>query len=572
MKKLLILITLLFSIAATSINAKEITMEEKITGLYVAFFNRAADYDGLRHWIIRGESAKKNGEDVSNILKELSAGFATHPLFMLTYKHLTNTEFVNTIYQNVLGRDGDPDGLAYWTDLLNSGSISRSDMISLFVEASLTWENDGTLPPDVAAAAQLRQDLITNKVTVALAFTHQLREKSNIEDKQNPENDPAYKASVKIISRVTEDPTTVTITITFLNTIRDVVDPAAFINRAAIAPIKLTVKTDNTGSSASTQFEIPTYPGTDYDYNVDCDSNGTNDVERSDAGNYTCTYANEGTYTISITGIFPQIYFNRQKDREKLISIDQWGNGVGDSMKKAFAGCANMTMTATDTPDLANVTDMYGMFERASAFNQYIGDWNVSRVTNMSLMFVYASSFNQDIGNWNVSTVTNMMYMFSNASSFNQDIKNWDVSAVTNMRLMFLKAVKFNQDISSWNVSAVTDMLFMFGYATAFNQDIGNWNVSSVTNMLLMFRGAQAFNQDIGSWDVSEVTNMLFMFSQATLSTANYDSLLNGWSQLNLQPNITFDGGNSKYSSNASAARQKIIDDFTWTISDSGAE
>jgi hypothetical protein len=65
---------------------------------------------------------------------------------------------------------------------------------------------------------------------------------------------------------------------------------------------------------------------------------------------------------------------------------------------------------------------------------------------------------------------------------------------------------------------------------------------------------------------------MRYMFYGITLSTQNYDALLNGWSQLKLQSDITFSGGNSKYSSDAAAARQKLIDDFGWTISDGGQE
>ena len=39
----------------------------------------------------------------------------------------------------------------------------------------------------------------------------------------------------------------------------------------------------------------------------------------------------------------------------------------------------------------------------ATAFNQDIGDWDVSRVVYMNDMFLGASAFNQDIGDWDVS-------------------------------------------------------------------------------------------------------------------------------------------------------------------------
>ena len=47
-----------------------------------------------------------------------------------------------------------------------------------------------------------------------------------------------------------------------------------------------------------------------------------------------------------------------------------------------------------------------------------------------------------------MSNVTNMEGMFNEASSFNQDISNWDVSKVTYMRQMFKKASSFNQPIN----------------------------------------------------------------------------------------------------------------------------
>ena len=66
---------------------------------------------------------------------------------------------------------------------------------------------------------------------------------------------------------------------------------------------------------------------------------------------------------------------------------------------------------------------------------------------------------------------------------------------------------------------------------------------------------------------------MTRMFKDATLSTANYDALLTGWSaQITPQENVTFDGGNSTYTSGslAETGRTYLIETLGWTITDGG--
>ena len=223
--------------------------------------------------------------------------------------------------------------------------------------------------------------------------------------------------------------------------------------------------------------------------------------------------------------------------------------------------------------DVSKVTDISFMFYGATSFNQDISSWDVSNVEYMYSVFDNATAFNQNIGSWNVSSVGEMHSMFSSASAFNQDISSWDVSRVYDMSYMFYNAKSFNQNISNWNVHNVNFMNYMFESATSFNQNIGGWDVSNVWQMGNMFKDASAFNQNISDWNISAVTTMSNMFSGVTLSLSNYNALLTGWAAQTVKSGVSFDGGNSRYSSGAPAtARQSLIDTYGWTITDGGQD
>ena len=135
------------------------------------------------------------------------------------------------------------------------------------------------------------------------------------------------------------------------------------------------------------------------------------------------------------------------------------------------------------------------------------------------LSFTGSTYFNDpNVLTWNTTNVTNMSYMFNRASAFNQPIGNWNTTNVTSMYGCFEGAKVFNQPIGNWNVSNVTTMADMFYYASAFNQPIGNWDVSNVTNMNSMFDNASAFNQDLTTWCVAKITTTPIAFADSALN------------------------------------------------------
>ncbi len=378
----------------------------------------------------------------------------------------------------------------------------------------------------------------------------------------------------------------------------------------------------SSGSSNSSQISLPLFSGGSYNFIVDWGDGNSNNVTAWNDPDRNHTYTLPGLYNLNITGMCRGWRFNNGGDRLKIVEISQWGSLKLLGMGSHFYGCSNLVLTATDAPDLTDITNlfqtfrgctnlgstgemsewnvsevlymeamfygatsfnqdistwnvsnviyMWDMFYGATSFNRDISAWDVSNVVDLQSMFSGASSFNQPIGMWNVSKVTNMASLFQGATSFNQPIGAWDVSSVTIMNDMFTQATSFNQDISAWDVSSVTNMANMFLGASSFNQPIGTWNVSKVQQMLGMFQAALSFDQPIGDWNVSSVTDMRNMFLAVTLSTANYDDLLLDWSSLALQNGVIFNAGSSRYSTAAMSARQHITDLHSWTILDGG--
>jgi surface protein len=155
---------------------------------------------------------------------------------------------------------------------------------------------------------------------------------------------------------------------------------------------------------------------------------------------------------------------NSMGDFLKITEINQWGSVLWSSMNGAFTGCLNLNMTATDTPNFTNVTDMAGIFSGCTSLigNATINNWDISEVTNLSGAFTSCMLFDQPLGNWNTAKVQNMGAMFLMCQNFNQPIGNWNTSQVIAMDAMFNNARKFNQPIGNWNVSNVAEMEFMF--------------------------------------------------------------------------------------------------------------
>ncbi|MCB1029706.1 MAG: DUF4214 domain-containing protein [Acidimicrobiales bacterium] len=96
--------------------------------LYSAYLTRVPDAGGLNFWLAR----RRSGWTLSRI----SSNFAASSEFVRRYGNMSNRQFVQNIYAYVMERAGDTAGINFWTSRLDSGQISRGQLMINFSESS----------------------------------------------------------------------------------------------------------------------------------------------------------------------------------------------------------------------------------------------------------------------------------------------------------------------------------------------------------------------------------------------------------------------------------------------------
>jgi V8-like Glu-specific endopeptidase len=103
--------------------------DAELARLYQASFGRIPDLPGLDYW--KGEL-----DSGALTMAQIAQQFAGSSEFAALYgANATNTQYVDALYLNVLGRAPDSGGLTYWVDALNGNVQSRSAMLISFASS-----------------------------------------------------------------------------------------------------------------------------------------------------------------------------------------------------------------------------------------------------------------------------------------------------------------------------------------------------------------------------------------------------------------------------------------------------
>jgi C1A family cysteine protease len=182
-----VVFTLLFATLINS-HASAAPVEQSIIGLYIAYYNRAPDQGGLNYWI---DQAHLNGNSAA--LLSISNSFKNNEKFAEDYPaHLSNSQFITKIYNNILNRTPDTDGLNYWVSQLNAG-LEKHEFIVTYVNNILNYT--GTISEGITS-----QRLFSNKIAVGQYYIDTLGDASN-----GGPGTLAYTRSIDALACVTID-------------------------------------------------------------------------------------------------------------------------------------------------------------------------------------------------------------------------------------------------------------------------------------------------------------------------------------------------------------------------------
>ncbi|OWW21344.1 hypothetical protein AYR66_19535 [Noviherbaspirillum denitrificans] len=144
---------------AASISAADL---KSLIELYVAFFNRVPDADGLSYWI----DQFKAGQTIEQISQSFYDAAVQYTSLTGYSSAMTDADFVTIIYKNVLGRSQpDADGLNYWTTSLANKTATRGSLVKTILASAHTFKSDATFG--------YVADLLDNKADAANYFAVQ---------------------------------------------------------------------------------------------------------------------------------------------------------------------------------------------------------------------------------------------------------------------------------------------------------------------------------------------------------------------------------------------------------------
>lgn len=113
--------------AARVIRSSE-SLDRDVAALYQSILRRAGEASEKASWVTVLQAG--------STLEQVIAKFYSSPEYAVRYGAVANASFVNHLYRDLLGREGELPGTADWTDLLNAGTLTRAQVVAQFLNSA----------------------------------------------------------------------------------------------------------------------------------------------------------------------------------------------------------------------------------------------------------------------------------------------------------------------------------------------------------------------------------------------------------------------------------------------------
>lgn len=364
---------------------------------------------------------------------------------------------------------------------------------------------------------------------------------------------------------------------------------APFLNGLSLFEKNLKITID-TSLGALDTFTIPTTIDESYLYSVTT-SDGY--IATGLTGDHTITFpTGSGVHEITINGVFPRFYFNNSGDKDKVISVNSWGDiQYSANQNGAFFGCSNLSTISSDIQWINQVTTCQSTFRNCN-LSSLPNEMTLSSLVSGSATFNGCNLTSLPSG-MVLDNLADAFAMFrDNSLTFLPASMNLDnltfglgmffgnnlTSLPTNMNLNLLTngADMFkNNSLTSlpttMSLSSIQTANFMFS-------DNSLTSLPTTMSLSLLVNASEMFKNN-SLTDLPPVMKLQSlnsggdMFFGNTINTVRYSQLLIDLEDLNPNSNVSFGGGNSKYNASGETARNILTSSpRLWTIIDGGLE
>jgi len=168
---------------------ENLTAEQQVQFFYVTFYGRPADPTGLAFWT---NAVKSVG--ILNVVKD----FGSSPESAALYGSLSTRDKIAKMYLTTFGREADPGGLNYWTNLVGTSDVPDVNQVVVHMYNAMA-------PEDRTA--------VNNRQTVADSFTQLLKTDPGLQAAwaDDATRGKAGQTLATWMASVTADPASVTV-------------------------------------------------------------------------------------------------------------------------------------------------------------------------------------------------------------------------------------------------------------------------------------------------------------------------------------------------------------------------